>query len=56
MASNLGGGRNGHLVLTMTVDEYLAQISHTFLPPHYPNDYPPNMWTAQEQVLVIKNF
>ena len=26
VASNLGGGRHGHLTLTMTADEYMEQI------------------------------
>ena len=36
MASNLGGGRHGHLELKMNVKDYLAQIGHPFVPTHNP--------------------
>ena len=32
-ASNLGGVRYGHLALTMSADDYLSNMGHTFLPP-----------------------
>ena len=38
MASNLGGGRHGHLLLMMTAEEYREQIGFAFLPPHNPGD------------------
>ena len=34
--SSLGGGRHGHLTLTMTVDDYIAQRGYAFVPPHNP--------------------
>ena len=35
---NLGRGRHGHIALSMTMEEYLSQAGHTFLPPHNPGD------------------
>ena len=56
VASNLGGGQHGHLVLTMTVEDYLYQTGHVFVPQQNPVDYPPMMGTAQEQALGIEKF
>ena len=36
VASNIGGGRNGHLALTMTNEDYLAQTYYAFVPPYNP--------------------
>ena len=36
MMSNLGRGRHGDLMLTMTSDEYMAHKDYTFVPPHNP--------------------
>ena len=38
VASNIGGGRNGHLALTMTNEDYLAQTYYAFVPPYNPCD------------------
>ena len=47
VASNLGGGRHRHLVLTITDEEYTTQTGYVFVPPHNPGDYPPTMGTSQ---------
>ena len=49
--SNLGGGRHGHLALTMTSEEYAAQKGLSFVRPHKPVNYPPTMGDTQEQAL-----
>ena len=36
VASNLGGGQNGNLALTMTAKEYTEQMGYSFVPPHNP--------------------
>ena len=54
--SNLRGGRNGHLALTMTSEEYVAQTGFTFAPPHKPGDYPPTIGDTQEQALGTEKF
>ena len=56
MALNLRGGLNGHLTLTMTAEDYMAQRVHAFVPPHNPGNYPPTMGTAQDQVLGTERF
>ena len=38
VASNIGGGRHGHLALTMTKEDYLAQTYYAFVPPYNPCD------------------
>ena len=38
VASNLGGGWHGHLALTMTMEDYLDQTGHVFVPPHNHGD------------------
>ena len=38
--SNSGGGRNGHLALTMTPEAYLLRTGHTFLVPDAPSRVP----------------
>ena len=38
VASNLRGGRHGHLALTMTAKEYMEQTGFAFLPPHNPGN------------------
>ena len=53
---NLGGVRQGHLVLTMTSKEYAAQTGFAFVPPHNPSNYPPTMGNAQEQALGTEKF
>ena len=47
VASNLRGGRNGHLALTMTAEYYMAQTGYEFVPPHNPVNYPPTMGNVQ---------
>ena len=54
--SDLGGGRHGHLVLAMNMDDYLAQTVDTFAPPHNPVNYPPTMENDQEQALITEGF
>ena len=56
VTSNLGLGRNGHPMLTMNMEEYLAQTAHVFVPPYNPVYYPPKMGTAQEKALGEKRF
>ena len=53
---NLIGGRNGHLVLTMTAKEYNTQAGFAFVPPHNSGDYPQSMGMAQEQALGTENI
>ena len=55
--SKLGGGRNGHLALTMNTEDYLYQTAHMFVPPHNPGDLPLQlMGTAQDQALGTERF
>ena len=56
VASNLGGGRHGHLNLTMTDEEYRAQTGFSFVTPHNPGNYPQIMGNAQEQALGTEKF
>ena len=56
MVSNLGGGRNVHLALTITTYDYLAQTGHAFVSLYKPIDPPLTMRTAQEQALGTDNF
>ena len=56
MASNLGGGRHVHLVITMTDDYYMSHTGYVFVPPHNPGDYPPTMGTVQEQAIETKKI
>ena len=56
VASNLGGGRNGHLTINMTAEDYLAQMVHIFVTTNNPRDYPKTMGTAQEQALRTKRL
>ena len=56
MASNIRGGRNGPLTLTMNTEEYMAQTGHTFIRPHNPGNYPPTMGTSKEQALRTERF
>ena len=56
VVSNLGQGRHGHLVMTMTCKEYTAQTGYAFFPQHNPGNYPPTMRTAQEQVIGTEKF
>ena len=43
VALNFGGGRHGHLALTMMAEEYMEQTGFIFFPPHNPGDYPHSM-------------
>ena len=43
VASNLRGGRHGHIALMMTAKEYMAQTEFAFVPPHNSVDYPQSM-------------
>ena len=54
--SNLGGGRHGHLALTMTATEYRTQKGFTFVLQHNPGNYPQSMGNAQEQALRTEKF
>ena len=54
--SNLRGGWYGHLMLTMTAEDYLVHMGHTFIPPHNPVNYPPTIGTTQYQALGTKRF
>ena len=36
MVSNLGGGRHGHIALTMASKEYTAHTGYAFVLPHNP--------------------
>ena len=56
VASNLGGGQNGHLMLTMTSAEYTSQTGFKIVLPQNPVNYPPTMVTAQKQVLRTEEF
>ena len=56
VASNLGGGRHGHLAIKMTADDYMVHTGYTFVQPHNPGDYPPSAGAAQEQALGTKRF
>ena len=56
VATNLGGGRNGHLTLTMRAGYYMEQTGFAFVPPHNPCDYPQRMRSAQEQALGTEIF
>ena len=56
VASNLGGRRHRHLMLTMTSTEYMSHTGFLFVPPHNPDDYPTTIGTAQQQVLVTEKF
>ena len=40
VVSNLGGGRHGHIALTMTGEGYTAHTGNEFVPPHNPGYYP----------------
>ena len=56
VASNLGGGLHGHLVLTMMDEYYMEQALFAFVPPHNPGNYPQSMGSAQEQAPGTKKF
>ena len=56
VASNLGGGRHGHLTLTMTSKDYMEQTGFAFVPPHNPGNYPQIIWSAQEQALGTEKY
>ena len=56
LALNLGGGCHGHLALTMTAEDYMAQTGYAFVPPHNTGNYPPMMGTAQVQALRTERF
>ena len=49
--SNLGGGPNGHLTLTITAQYYMAQTGYAFVTPHNSGYFPPTIGTAQEQLI-----
>ena len=51
VVSNLGGGRHGYLMISMTAEDYMEYMGYEFAPPHNPGDYPPTMGNAQEQAL-----
>ena len=51
MESNLRGCWHGHLRITTTVDDYMAQTGYAFVSPHNPSNYLPIMGITQEQAL-----
>ena len=53
---NLGGGRNGHLMLTITKEDYISQTGYTFLPPKNLVNYPAAMGTSQAKALGTEIF
>ena len=54
--SNLGGGRHGHLTLTMTSKDYTAKTGFVFVPPHNPGNYPPTLGNTQDQSYGTEKF
>ena len=56
VALNLVGGRRGNLMLTTTVEDYMAQTGYAFVPPQNPFNYPLTMGTAQDQALGTERF
>ena len=56
VALSLGEGRNVHLALIMTDEEYRSQTGFAFLPTHNPGDYPKIMGDAQDQALGTEKF
>ena len=56
VASNLRGGRHGHLTLMITAEEYMEQTSCVLVLPHNPGNYPPMVGTAQDKSLVTEWF
>ena len=54
--SNLGGGQNGYLPLTITIEDYAAQAGFAFMPPHNLGDCPSTMGNAQDQALRTEKF
>ena len=56
VAPNIGGCQHSHLSLTITVEDYLDQMWHSFIPPHNPKNYPPMMEITQEQALGTETF
>ena len=56
VASNLGGRRHGHFLLTMTAEENREHTGFAFVPPHNPGNYPQRMGSAQEQALRTEKF
>ena len=54
VASNLGGVFHGHLTLTMSSEEYTAQMGYVFVP-YNPSDNLPPMGTTKEQALRNEN-
>ena len=51
VAKNPGGGRNGHLSLNTTAEEYKSQKDYTFVPLQNPDYYSPTIGIAQQQAL-----
>ena len=56
VASNLGEGQHGHLVLKMTAEKYMEQTGLAFVPLHNTGNYPQSMGSAQEQALGTEKF
>ena len=56
VASNLRGGRHGHMALTMATKDYTEQTGYAFVPLHNTGNYPATMGTAQEQALETERF
>ena len=56
VASNLRGGRPGHLTLMMTAGGCMEQTRFAFVPPQNPGNCPQSMGSAQEQAPGTKKF
>ena len=56
VALNIRGGRNGHLALTTTMEDYLSQTVHIFVSLHNPENYPLTMGTAQRASASNRNL
>ena len=59
ISSNAGGGRYGHLALTLTAGEYAARTGHAFLAPTNPGAFPPHPAlgaTAEQIALQLRRF
>ena len=53
---NLGGGRHGHLTLTMKSKDYAAQTGFEFVPQHNPGDYLLTLGNTQYQAHGTEKF
>ena len=56
VALNLKGGRNVHLALTISAEDYMAPTGYAFLSLHNPGDFPQMIGTSQEQEIITERF